>query len=98
MNTDQSRLILVAHLFPLLDIELIRLLRQLTPGEWQLPTIAKLWTVKDIASHLLDGNIKTLSFARDGYIPPLPNKIETNEQLVNFVNQSNADWVKAAAR
>jgi hypothetical protein len=53
------------HLFTKLDNLLISLLRSLSPEEWQQQTIAKLWKVKDIASHLLDGNLRTLSFSRD---------------------------------
>ena len=53
-------------LFPLLDQELIALLRSLKRDDWYRPTLARLWTVKDIAAHLLDGNMRTLSLARDG--------------------------------
>ena len=58
---------LVTHLLPVLNEKLITLLRSLTPEEWQLPTIARLWTVKDVAAHLLDGNIRSLSLLRDGW-------------------------------
>ena len=49
------------HLFPILDQLLIDLLQSLTKAEWHYPTIAKQWLVKDIAAHLLDGNIRMLS-------------------------------------
>ena len=65
---DQNIPVAVTHLFPVLDKKLISLLRSLQPEQWQQKTIARLWTVKDIAAHLLDGNIRTLSMARDGFM------------------------------
>jgi hypothetical protein len=59
----------VAHLFPLLDVELMKLLKSLSPEDWNKPTLAKLWTVKDIVAHLLDGNIRTLSITTLAYCP-----------------------------
>ena len=47
------------HLFPVLNKLLIELLSSLSADDWNKPTIAKLWTVKDIAAHLLDTNIRT---------------------------------------
>ncbi|QNK63461.1 maleylpyruvate isomerase N-terminal domain-containing protein [Pedobacter sp. PAMC26386] len=55
------------HLFPVLDKLLLELLPALTAEEWNLPTIAKLWTVKDITAHLLDGNLRMLSASRDHF-------------------------------
>lgn len=86
------------HLFPKLDEKLIELLRSLNPEEWSAPTVAKLWTVKDIATHLLDGNIRMLSIARDNFYGEAPSKIDSYQDLVNFLNQLNADWVKATKR
>lgn len=87
----------VVHLLPLLDTKLIDLLKELTPGEWQQQTIAKLWTVKDVVAHLLDGNMRILSLLRDNYWSEQPN-INSKQDLVNFLNQLNADWVKAMKR
>jgi uncharacterized protein (TIGR03083 family) len=85
------------HLFPLLDRELISLLRSLTAAEWQLPTIAKLWTVKDIASHLLDGNLRTISYYRDNYLEAV-GKIDSYKDLVTYLNQLNMSWTNATKR
>jgi len=52
------------HLFPKLDEKLLTLLRSFQPDDWAKPTLAKRWTVKDVATHLLDGNIRMLSMAR----------------------------------
>ncbi len=86
------------HLFTPLDKKLIELLKSLTPEEWHKPTLARLWTVKDIASHLLDGNIRLISMLRDGYFGEKPENINSYQDLVDFLNRLNADWVKATRR
>ena len=77
---------------------LIELLQSLSQEEWHMPTIAKQWTVKDIAAHLLDTNLRTLSFARDGYVLQPDMSIESNTDLIAYLNKLNAEWVKAARR
>jgi uncharacterized protein (TIGR03083 family) len=88
----------VAHLFPILDRMLVELLESLSPEEWQAQTVAKLWKVKDVAAHLLDGNIRTLSIQRDRYFGETPPSINGYEDLVNWLNQLNASWVSASKR
>jgi uncharacterized protein (TIGR03083 family) len=88
----------VNHLFPGLDTELIILLRSLTNEEWHKPTIARKWTVKDIASHLLDGNLRTLSILRDNYFGEQPGEIKTYQDLVLYLNKLNAEWTTATRR
>jgi len=56
-------------LFPALHAELIALLRRLTPEDWFRPTAAP-WTVKDMAAHLLDTDMRRSSAQRDGFRPP----------------------------
>lgn len=85
------------HLFSILDAALIQLLQSLTPQEWQLPTITKLWTVKDIASHLLDGNLRTISYYRDNYFEAV-GKIDSYKDLVAYLNQLNTSWTNATKR
>jgi len=80
-----------------LDRKWITLLKSLSPQDWQKPTIAKLWTIKDVAAHLLDGNIRILSMLRDGYFGERP--VDTSYKgMVDFLNGLNADWVKAMKR
>jgi len=86
------------HLFPILDQKLIALLRSLSDADWKRKTRAKQWTVKDVATHLLDGNIRTLSISRDQYFGQPPVGINSYETLVAYLNSLNADWVKATAR
>lgn len=91
-------LIPTLHLFPLLDNKLITLLQSLSDRDWQLPTRAKLWTVKDVASHLLDGNLRTLSISRDKYFGESTSGINNYKDVVSFLNRLNADWITATKR
>ena len=86
-------------LFEPLDQKLIELLKALEPEEWNNQTVAKAWKVKDVASHLLDGNLRTLSMQRDAYFGDSPPKeVQEYSQLVRWLNELNADWVKATRR
>ena len=86
------------HLFPKLDQLLIELLRSLSPDDWDMPTLSKQWTVKDIAAHLLDGNLRMLSIARDGYRGDSPVNVNSYRDLVSYVNDLNTIWVLAYKR
>lgn len=88
----------VAHLFRPLDEKLIALLKSLSPEEWHIQTVAKLWKVKDVAAHLLDGNLRLLSMQRDQYFGEPSITIDSYQTLVDWLNQLNADWVKANKR
>jgi hypothetical protein len=86
------------HLFPVLDTRLIELLTSLSAEEWERPTVASLWNVKDIASHLLDGNLRTLSTSRDQYFGEKSENIESYQDLVSYLNQLNMSWTNATKR
>ena len=87
-----------AHLFPTLDARLIDLLRSLTPEDWERQTIAPRWKVKDVAAHLLDTQLRKLSFGRDGYRLSPPPAIASDRDLVSFVDQLNAEGVTVYGR
>ncbi len=91
--------IIVTDLFPELHEELIALLRSLSGNDWNKPTAAGAWTVKDIAAHLLDSAVRRLSIQRDRH-PMLPpeSPIESYRDLVDFLNRLNAGWVMAFKR
>jgi hypothetical protein len=85
--------ILVADLFPDVCFRLVQLLRSLTADEWQLPTVSSRRTVKDIASHLLDGSLRRLSMQRDGYHPADGrSQPRAGEPLMDFLNRLNEEW------
>ncbi len=88
----------VRALFPGLDAALIELLRGLSLADWRRPTLARLWTVQDIAAHLLDGYLRRLSIQRDGHVGDPPGEIGSYGDLVGYLNRLNADWVQAFRR
>lgn len=91
--------ILVAELFRELESHLITLLRELSPDDWNRPTVCSQWSVKDIASHLLDGSLRRLSIQRDFYLAPeAPQGFGSNEAIVTYLNTLNADWTRATTR
>jgi hypothetical protein len=57
-----------APLFPDLHGELLSLLRALESGDWERPTVAGAWRVRDVAAHLLDGDLRKLAAHRDGHV------------------------------
>ena len=86
-------------LFRPVAAELVPLLRSLAPGDWERPTIAGTWLVRDVAAHLLDVTLRRLSFHRDGLIPPPPSRpINSERDFVDFINALNAKWVNACRR
>jgi uncharacterized protein (TIGR03083 family) len=91
--------IFVTELFCQIHGELLSLLRNLSGDDWNKPTAARLWTVKDVVAHLLDSDVRRLSYQRDKAPMVQPEApIENYRDLVNFLNRLNADWVGAARR
>jgi len=83
---------------PLFD-ELMSVLAALPSSDWEQSTLCPDWTVKDIAAHLLDGNLRRLSFQRDGMDPPPPDvPISGTRDLVAFLNELNRQWIVASRR
>ena len=79
--------------------ELVPLLRGLAPDDWERPTIAGSWIVRDVAAHILDVTLRRLSFHRDGLVPPPPGRpINSERDFVDFINGLNAKWVNACRR
>ena len=97
-KVSQPEPILVAHLYPQIEARLVKLLRSLSPEDWLRPTICPGWSVKDIAAHLLDTNLRRLSMHRDGFFGEAPENAATYDGLVRFLDRLNADWVRAARR
>lgn len=85
------------QLFPALNEKLVSLLRGLSPEDWKKQTVAKKWIVKDVASHLLDGNFRRIAMHRDNWFDVV-GRIDSYEELVDYLNGLNADWVKATKR
>jgi len=92
IKTEPLEPIFTAHLFSQLEGMLIELLRSLKPHDWEKQTIAPKWKVKDVAAHLLDTQLRKLTFCRDGYAPAPPS-INSHADLVAFINRLNHEGV-----
>lgn len=86
----KSQPIFTAHLFPGLEAMLVELLASLSPHDWEKQTLAPKWKVKDVAAHLLDTELRRLSFCRDGSVPETGT---TAAGLVSMVNRLNEEGV-----
>lgn len=82
--------LLTAHLLPRIEGALVELLRSLDPDDWERPTIAGAWRVKDVAAHLLDTHLRKLSIVRDGYRDPTitPDDVRDLTAFINRVNHA----------
>ncbi len=86
-------------LFRPVSTALVTLLRDLEPADWQRPTVAGTWVVRDVVAHLVDLTFRRLSFHRDGMNPPPPpTPINSERDFVQFINSINAQWVDASRR
>lgn len=88
--------ILTGELFSPVRRELVSLLKGLSEEEWRRPTAAGNWNVKDVALHILGGDVGNLSRRRDGF--SLTADLSSYEKLVAFINEINASWVAAGQR
>jgi uncharacterized protein (TIGR03083 family) len=88
----------VLSVFTNLNKELICLLKGLKTSDWDKKTVCPDWTIKDIAIHLLDTNLRRLSIGRDGHSYLKNKQFGTYEELIAFLNQLNADWINAMRR
>jgi uncharacterized protein (TIGR03083 family) len=86
------------HLFPVVDQHLIQLLRSLDDADWNKRTIAGSWTVKDVAAHLLDTAMRSVSMYRDQYFGEKADGISSYDDLVQYLNKLNGEWVIAFKR
>ena len=87
----------VVHLFPETLDALLDLLNDLSPDDWQQPTVCAGWSVKDVAAHLLGGVVGILARKRDGYLFS-GSPIIAWRELVALINELNAAWVSATSR
>jgi uncharacterized protein (TIGR03083 family) len=87
-----SELIDTRYLFAPLHGALMSLLRGLSAEDWEKPTVARAWRVRDVAAHLLDTQLRRLSVQRDGHW------LSLDRPLIDFLNHLNATWVDAARR
>jgi hypothetical protein len=89
----------VRALIPELYQELLHLLQNLSLAEWDYPTSNSKWTVKDIAAHLIDTDLRRISFQRDKLnVSASAKQIKNNDQLVEYINHLNDSWIEVSKR
>lgn len=97
MIVDALAPVHTVDLFAPLHGELLSLLRRLDPDDWQRPTAAGSWRVKDVVAHLLDGDLRRLSGARDAHrFDTRP--VTSNADIVALVDDLNRSGVDYAQR
>jgi hypothetical protein len=85
-------------LFPALHAELIRLLRSLGSPDWERSTVAGKWRVRDVAMHLLDGELRTLGAHRDGHQLRTGKPVESYADVLSLIQELNASGVSYGHR
>jgi uncharacterized protein (TIGR03083 family) len=75
--------------------EIVDLLRSLGAADWERPTVAGSWQVRDIVAHLTDTAFRRLSLQRDRLAMAGP---PSDQGFVAFINDLNATWTRAARR
>ncbi len=74
-------------------------MRQLGDDDWDRPTVAGVWRVRDIVGHLLDIDLRTLSGGRDRHrLAPRGRSLSSFSDVVGFINELNAEGVSYTAR
>lgn len=87
----------VIELFPEERAELIALLGSLPVDAWAAPTVCAGWAVKDVAAHVVGGDIGVVSRGRDGH-RWWTAETPTYAELVAAINAQNEAWVFALRR
>lgn len=87
------------HLFPKLTEEFLKLLRELEADDWLKPSPINGRTVKDLVSHLIDGSLRNISLQRDNFMDNsnAPN-IKSYDDLINYIQKLNKDWMIVSRR
>jgi len=88
--------IFVAHLFPEILDELLRLLASLPAEAWHAATACQGWSVQDVALHVLGVDVGILSSRRDSHSSG--GTAASWGELVALVNDWNETWLRATRR
>jgi uncharacterized protein (TIGR03083 family) len=82
---------------PIIRQRLIELLSSLDSAEWDLPTIAPQWSVRDVAAHLLDTALRKLSMGRDKCRVERVD-VRSDQDVIPLVNRLNREGVTVYRR
>lgn len=87
-----------APLFPALHSRLVQLLRELAPEDWERPTVAGGWRVRDVVAHLLDGALRTLAAHRDGHALGPDGPVSAYDDVLTLIHRLNSTGVAFGQR
>ena len=87
----------VLDLFPEERAALLDLLSELTPEDWKKPTACSDWSVREVALHILGGDLGNISRRRDKF-QGTSTKRRGSENTIVLVNRVNDAWVEGAER
>lgn len=83
------------QLFEDLNQELIYFLADLTPDDWQQPTLLEGRSVKDVTSQIVFGSLRRISFQRDHFIADAGVSSQSvSVQPIN-IKRSSEEWMMA---
>jgi len=85
------------HLFRPLSREIVAVLRAAATDDWERPTLAGVWKVRDVAAHLVDTALRRLSLHRDRSFAGAPGP-QPDQDLTAFINELNVTWTRVARR
>jgi uncharacterized damage-inducible protein DinB len=97
MELSGTQPILCAPIIRQVDQHLIDLLTSLDPADWELPTVAPEWSVRDVAAHLLDTALRKLSRGRDQCHVERVD-IRSHQDVIKLVNRLNHEGVTVYRR
>jgi len=92
---DIMNIINTIDLFPVINNNLIVLLKSLDVNDFNKQTQFPDWKVKDICAHLLDTSLRRLSNERDGYTSLEKVEIKSYEELVHHITSIADRWAIA---
>ncbi len=88
----------IASLFGLERTVLLELLTEVDNGQWQKPSPCPEWSVLGLCAHLVGSDFGLLSRHRDRYHgTPSPDRL-TESQFIEWLDDLQAEWVRAARR
>lgn len=94
---DDSVVIPVLDAFERVNEALVELLENLSPSDWDRPTVHPRRDVKDLTAHLLHGSLRRVTGLRDRYRRPGP-ALDSNEDLIAFIQQDNREFMTGMRR
>jgi uncharacterized protein (TIGR03083 family) len=88
----------IASLFAGERRNLLELLATVGAPEWQKPSPCPEWTILGLCTHLVGDDFSSLSRHRDQHLGTPPPEGSTERQFIEWLDDLQAEWVRAARR